>query len=67
MPPLPTPQTNKRKRKPIGKPLPRSDAEIDALLAQPPTAAEQAEMISRAQRISPIFAAMLRATEDDNA
>ena len=67
MPPLPTPPTNKRKRKPIGKPLPRSDAEIDALLAQPPTAAEQAEMISRAQRISPIFAAMLRATEDDNA
>lgn len=52
-----------KKRKPVGNPIIRTDAELDALTAKPPTSAEIDEMIARTERVSPLLAALLRAKE----
>ena len=50
------------RRKP-GKPLPLTDEDLDVMAGGQPTAAEQAELIARVQRVSPLLAKLMQAEE----
>ena len=60
-----TPQSSKRRR-PKGKPLPRTDAQIDALAGGVPTSDELAELIARTAAVSPLLERLMQAEDTDD-
>ena len=50
------------RRKP-GKPLPLTDEDLETMAGGQPTPAEQAELIARVQRVSPLLAKLMQAEE----
>ena len=66
MPPTRT-RPNSRPRRPAGRPIIRTDAQIDAEVMPPPDGAEIAELVAYARRISPIVAALLLAKDEVDA
>jgi hypothetical protein len=65
MPAMPPRQSNKRKRK-IGKMLPRTDDQLEALAGGVPTADEIAELLARTEAVSPLAAKLMQVDEADN-
>ena len=61
------PPLNRKPRKPKGKPLKRTDADIDALAGGVPTADELAELLARTEAVSPLLAKLMQAEDNEDA
>jgi len=59
------PRPNSKRK--LGKPLKRTDADIDALVNGVPTADELAELLARTEAVSPLLAKLMQAEDNTDA